>query len=74
MSIYAEEDTINEFMGIAHRWSGIDELVPAIVMMIENSVGEGVSSAENLMEMDAPPDSKQELYRCILRLLKQEIL
>ena len=74
MSTYAEEDFINAFMDTAHRWSSIDELVPAIAIMIRNSVKEGITSAEYEFQMDTPNGAEQELIQCIIAKLKQEIL
>ena len=74
MSTYAEEDFINAFMDTAHRWSSIDELVPAIATMIRNSVKEGVTSAEYEYQSDAPDGAEQELLQCMMIKLNQEIL
>ena len=74
MSIHAEEDFINAFMDTAHRWSSIDELVPALALMIKNSVREGVTSAEYEYQSDAPDGAEQELIQCIMAELKREIL
>ena len=71
MSIYAEEDFINAFMDTAHMWANIDKVVSTLAMTLENSVDEGIASAENEFQMDAPSGSKQEMFRCALKLLKE---
>ena len=53
-------------------WANIDKVVSTLAMTLENSIDEGIASAENEFQMDAPSGSKQEMFRCALKLLEEK--